>query len=180
MNVWFGGPSGVHRAAFDAAIAAGAPVGGPGLVVWGLGQPFEQYAPPPEVALEHARQCVVRARVLALHWGAPAADTAQIVHEARRLGRALQAVDLALANDLERVAVDLANWLISGSGQAGPQRGLAQVVAADSAASIYTVHRPHLYVVGGEQELPMSPFYRRARELIARVLRLFPRERSDP
>ena len=153
VNVWFGGPSGVHRAAFDAALAGGAPVGGPGLVVWGLGQPFDHYAPPVEVALEHARQCIVRAHVLTLHWGTPAADVARIIHEAQRLGRPMRAIDLALANDLDRIVDDVAGWLD------GP--------------------RPNLYIVGGEQEPPMSPYYRRARDVIGRVLARFPRPRAN-
>ena len=152
VNVWFGGPCGVHRAAFDAAIAAGAPVGGPGLVVWGLGQPFERYAPSPKVGLEHARQCIVRAHVLALQWGTPGADTANVVHEVQRLGRPLRAVDLALVNDFQRVVEDIAAWLN------GP--------------------RPHLYVVGGEPEPPMSPYYRRASGVVSGVLARFPRPRE--
>lgn len=151
INVWFGGPTGVHRAAFDAAVAAGAPVGGPGLVVWGLGQPFERYAPPAEVAIEHARQCAVRASVLSLQWGSPGAGAARVIHEVQRLGRPLRTVDLAVVNDFESVVDDVALWLAEA--------------------------RPHLYVVGGEQEPPMSPFYRRARELIGRVLARFPRAR---
>lgn len=149
VNVWFGGPCGVHRAAFDAAIAASAPVGGPGLVVWGLGQPFERYAPPPNVALEHARQCIVRAHVLTLQWGTPSAAAARVVHEVQRMRRPLRAVDVALVNDLERITADIAAWLRS--------------------------PRPHLYVVGGEQELPLSPFYRRARGIVEGVLDRFPR-----
>ena len=149
VNLWFGGPCGVHRAAFDAALNAGAPVGGPGLVVWGLGQPFEQYSPPPEVALEHARQCAVRAHVLMLQWGTPSADAARIGHEAQRLARPMRAIDLALANDLEQVVEDVCRWLH------GP--------------------KPNLYVIGGEQEPPKSPFYRRAKGVIFDVLRRFPR-----
>ncbi len=152
VNVWFGGPAGVHRPAFDAAIVVGAPVGGPGLVVWGLGQPFEQYAPPPEVGLEHARQCAMRAHVLTLQWGTPSAEVARIVHEARRLGRPLRAVDLAMVNDIQQTVDDTAAWLSS--------------------------PRPSLYVVGGEQEPPSSPSYRRARELLVGVLRKFPRPRE--
>ena len=149
VNVWFGGPSGVHRAAFDAALAVGAPVGGPGLVVWGLGQPFDRYAPPPDVAIEHARQCVVRAHILALQWGTPSADVAQIVHEVERLERPMRSIDLALVNDVPRVVDDVVAWL------GRP--------------------RPHLYVVGGEQEAPMTPFYRRAHEIVTEVLVRFPR-----
>ena len=149
VNVWFGGPSGVHRAAFDTALAVGAAVGGPGLVVWGLGQPFERYAPPPEVALEHARQCAVRAHVLSLQWGPPDAHIAQIVHEAQRLGRPLRVVDLAATYHFPGLVDDLAQWLD------GP--------------------RPHLYVVGGEQAAPPSGAYRSMRDLLTQVLIRFPR-----
>ena len=152
VNVWFGGPSGIHRPAFDAAIEVGAPVGGPGLVVWGLGQPFEQYAPSPEVGLEHARQCAMRASVLTLQWGTPSAEVARIVHEARRLGRPLRAIDLALLNDTQQAIEDIATWLHP--------------------------TRPSLYVVGGEQEPPLSPYYRRAKDLVAGILRKFPRPRE--
>ncbi|MEL7372518.1 MAG: hypothetical protein AAFN74_26575, partial [Myxococcota bacterium] len=153
VNVWFGGPCGVHRAVFEAALAAGAPVGGPGLVVWGLGQPFERYAPPAEVALEHARQCVFRAHVLALQWGVPGADSAQIVYEAQRIGRPFRSIDLAIVNQLNPVVEDVVAWLRS--------------------------TRPHLYVVGGEQASPQSHFYQRTVTLVSEVLDRFPRPRTE-
>ncbi len=158
--MWFGGPGGVHRAAFDAALEAGAPVGGPGLVVWGLGQPFERYTPPFDVALEHARQCVVRAHVLMLQGATaaarescdPAGAARRIAREADRLGRPLLKIELAPVEDVPAVVDKISDWLIA--------------------------PRPHLYVVGGEQAPPMSPFYRRAHAVILQTLRRFPRPAS--
>lgn len=128
-------------------------MGGPGLVVWGLGQPFERYAPPSAVAMEHARQCVVRAHVLSLQWGPPGSDATEIIYEAQRLGRPLRSVDLSIVNQIEPVVEDIAIWLRS--------------------------KRPHLYVVGGEQASPQSLFYQRTYTLLFDVLNRFPQPNID-
>ena len=138
IHIHSGGQTGVDRAALDAAMAAGVPVGG-----WcPRGRRAEDGPIPPRYPLRETPTEVYAERTawnvrdadatLILTRGTPTGGTATTIEVARDLGKPLRIVDLAESDDVEPVAAWLRERGVGVLNVAGPRESTAPEVYDDA------------------------------------------------
>jgi hypothetical protein len=154
IEVWSGGQTGVDRAALDAALDLGLPVGGwiPRGRLAEDGQVPDRYpglreAESSDYAVRTQRNVDETHGTLVLTWGSPAGGTLETIAIARRLARPLLEIDLATA-DLALAADAIGRWL-AGLSQPG---------------------RPTRLNVAGPRASQAPQAYQRARRILQAVL----------
>lgn len=138
IHIHSGGQTGVDRAALDAALTAGMPVGG-----WcPQGRRAEDGPIPPRYPLretptpEYAERTAWNVRdadaTLVLTRGTPTGGTATTINVARDLGRPLLVIDPNEADDIEPVVVWLRERDVAVLNVAGPRESTAPGIYAEA------------------------------------------------